>query len=60
MMGLIGKRVVVEANGITYRGRLVEVGETEVHLETELGWVTLPTDHVVDIREEVDGDVILE
>ena len=51
MMELIGRNVEVEANGITYTGRLVEVSETEVHLETELGWVTLMTEHVVNIRE---------
>ncbi|NOZ26113.1 MAG: hypothetical protein GXO94_08520 [Nitrospirae bacterium] len=60
MMELIGKKVVVEANGIIYRGRLVEIGETEVHLETELGWVTLQTDHVIDIREDAGEDMILE
>ncbi len=51
MIELIGKNVLVEANGITYTGRLVEISETEVHLETELGWVTLMTEHVVNIRE---------
>jgi len=30
MIELIGKNVLVEANGITYTGRLVEISETEV------------------------------
>ena len=51
MFNLIGKKVVVEANNITYTGRLVEIGETEVYLETELGWVTILSENVVDIRE---------
>jgi len=58
LIELMGRRVVVEANGITYTGRLVEIGETEVHLETESGWITLQTDHVVDIREAGDGDAV--
>ncbi|GBE37189.1 hypothetical protein BMS3Bbin07_01349 [bacterium BMS3Bbin07] len=60
MIELIGKNVVVEANGITYTGKLVEISETEVHLETELGWVTLLTEHVVNIREAEDDDTILD
>jgi|Deesub1362A_J573_1020465.scaffolds.fasta_scaffold17572_2 hypothetical protein len=48
---LTGKEVVVIANGITYRGILVEVGEQEVYLQAESGWITIPTEHVVDIRE---------
>ncbi len=55
MLELIGKKVSVEANGITYTGRLVEIGEREVHLETELGWVTLLTDQVVNITK-ADGE----
>lgn len=60
MIDLIGKKVEVEANGITYTGRLVEISETEVQLETELGWVTLLTEHVVNIREAGDDDTILD
>lgn len=56
MLDLIGKKVEVEANGITYTGRLVEISESEVHLETELGWVTLLTEHVVNIREAEGGE----
>ncbi len=56
MIELIGKKVEVEANGITYTGKLVEISESEVHLETELGWVTLLTEHVVNIREAEGGE----
>ncbi len=48
---LTGKEVVVTANGITYRGILIEVGETEVYLQSETGWIAIPTENVVDIRE---------
>lgn len=51
---LIGKVVVVFANSITYRGRLVEIGETEIYLESESGWITIPTAQVSSIREAAD------
>ncbi len=54
---LIGKEVVVEANGITYRGRLVEVNEQEVYLQAESGWITILTENVVDIREAEGSDL---
>jgi hypothetical protein len=50
---LIGKIVIVEAeDGITYTGKLVEVGEEEVHLESELGWIVIPVDKISNIREK--------
>lgn len=54
MVNLIGKTVVVFANSITYRGRLVEIGETEIHLEAESGWITIPVAQVSSIREARD------
>lgn len=47
---LIGKPVEVSANQIIYSGRLVEVNETEVHLETESGWIVIPLEQITDIR----------
>ncbi|GAB4406432.1 MAG: hypothetical protein OHK0032_01440 [Thermodesulfovibrionales bacterium] len=52
MIDLIGRYVEVTANDITYTGRLVEIDETEVHLETELGWVVIPVEQVASIREK--------
>lgn len=49
---LIGKVVEVFANDITYTGKLVEVGETDVHLQTETGWVVIPVEQVISIREK--------
>ncbi|MBI4824733.1 MAG: hypothetical protein HY805_10995 [Nitrospirae bacterium] len=51
MMELVGKTVIVEASGITYTGRLVEIGETEVYLEGEMGWVVIPVENISSIRE---------
>lgn len=51
MIELIGKYVEVIANDITYRGKLVEVGEVEVYLEAPSGWVVIPVERVISIRE---------
>ncbi|MFN3480463.1 MAG: hypothetical protein ACK415_08760 [Thermodesulfovibrionales bacterium] len=48
---LIGKIVEVTANDITYRGRLVEMGETEVYLESDLGWIVIPVEQIASMRE---------
>jgi len=49
MHELIGKQVEVTASGISYFGVLVEIGETEVHLQAETGWISIPMDQVTDI-----------
>ncbi|MEW6586015.1 MAG: hypothetical protein AB1442_10455 [Nitrospirota bacterium] len=52
VMDLIGKSVIVEAeDGITYTGILIEVGEEEVHLEGEMGWIVIPVERIANIRE---------
>jgi len=48
---LIGKIVEIGTVETTYRGRLVEVNEQEVHLESDTGWVVVPVDRVAYIRE---------
>ena len=50
MIELTGKYVEVMALDIIYTGKLVEVDETEVHLETDLGWVIIPMSHIAFIR----------
>ena len=50
MQELIGKEVVVSANEIEYHGTLVEIGETEVHLQGETGWIVIPMGSVMEIR----------
>lgn len=54
MIDLIGRFVEVTANDITYRGRLVEISETEIHLESDLGWIVIPIEQVASIQEETD------
>jgi len=55
MFDLTGKIVEVEAHGIIYRGKLVEVNETEVHLETENGWVVVMNNEITGLRAVEDG-----
>jgi len=38
---MIGKEVVVAANGVDYTGVLIEVSDTEVHLKGPFQWITL-------------------
>ena len=52
MIDLIGKLVIVETAETMYTGKLIEVGEDEVHLESELGWVVIPMERVTSIREK--------
>ncbi len=43
---MIGRQVVVYAKGITYSGKLVEINEQEVYLESETGWITIPVTQI--------------
>ena len=54
MIDLIGKFVIIETAETMYTGRLIEVGEEEVHLESEMGWVVIPMQRVTSIREKED------
>jgi limonene-1,2-epoxide hydrolase len=47
---MIGKEVEVIANGTSYRGVLIEVSDTEVHLKGMLGYVSLPASGVTEVR----------
>jgi hypothetical protein len=54
VIDLIGKFVIVETAETMYAGKLIEVGEEEVHLESEMGWVVIPMQRVTSIREKED------
>jgi hypothetical protein len=47
---MIGKEVEVVANEVSYKGVLIEVSETEVHLKGMLGYVSLTTSAVTEVR----------
>jgi len=50
MQELIGKEVEVITAEITYRGVLIEIGESEIQLQSQYGWIVVPVDKVADIR----------
>ena len=50
LIDLIGKEVEVTASGMLYRGRLIEVSETEVFLQGEMGWIQIMVKDVTDIK----------
>lgn len=52
MIELIGKIVVVETADTIYTGKLIEIGEEEVHLESELGWLVIQVDRISSIKEK--------
>lgn len=54
MWELVGKIVVVETPDITYTGRLVEIGEQDVYIQADTGWIVIPVDKITDITEKED------
>ncbi len=50
IMEMVGKEVEVLANGVSYRGTLIEVSDTEVHLKTTMQWVSLPASSVSQVK----------
>jgi hypothetical protein len=50
IQSMIGKEVEVIANGMTYRGVLVEVSDADVHLKSTMQWMSLPASTVSSIR----------
>ena len=49
IQNMIGKEVIVTANGVHYTGILMEVSDEEVHLKGLFQWIALPTSSVVAI-----------
>jgi hypothetical protein len=56
MIDLVGKVVELMANNIVYTGVLVEIGEEEVYLESETGFIVIPTEQIASIREKDRGE----
>jgi len=54
MQNLVGKTVVVDTYETTYTGTLVELGEQEVYLQSDTGWIVIPIDRVTNIQEKED------
>ena len=49
IQSMMRKEVIVIANGMRYTGVLIEVSDTEVHLQGPLQWISLPVSSVTDI-----------
>jgi len=43
--------VVVTHGGINYRGQLIEASEDTMFLKGETGWVTIPMEKIISVRE---------
>lgn len=54
MIELVGKIVEVLTVETTYIGKLIEIGETEVYIETESGWIAVPVERVISVKEKED------
>lgn len=52
MDNLISKTVIVTTQETDYIGKLIEIGEEEVYLESELGWIVIPVERITSIREK--------
>jgi len=52
MIDLVGTIVEVGTGEALYVGKLVEVNEYEIHLESESGWVVVPMERVAFVRSK--------
>jgi hypothetical protein len=52
MIDLVGTVVEVGTGEAVYVGKLVEINEYEVHLESESGWVVIPMDRIAFVRKK--------
>ena len=52
MQYLIGKIVEVGTVETVYCGKLIEINENEVHLQTDSGWLVIPLDRVASVKEK--------
>ena len=50
---LLRKNVEVTAHGgVVYKGQFIEASEDTLFLKSSTGWVTIPLDRVISVREE--------
>ncbi len=50
MQELVGREVEVSTMETIYRGTLIEIGETEIYLQSQYGWITIPIEKVADVK----------
>ena len=56
MTDLIGTIVEVGTGEALYVGKLVEVNESEIHLEAESGWIVVPIERIAFVRPREEED----
>lgn len=56
MMELVGRVVEVGTAELLYTGRLSWISESDAWLESETGWVCVPLENIVFIREKGEED----
>jgi hypothetical protein len=54
MIDLIGSIVEVGTVEAVYEGKLVEINEYELHLESASGWVVVPMERIAYVREKTE------
>ena len=52
MTDLIGKIVEVGTVETLYVGKLIEINDNEVHLETDSGWLVITNERITFVREK--------
>jgi hypothetical protein len=52
MTDLIGMLVEVSTGETIYEGKLVEINENEIHIESDSGWVVIPMERVAYVRKK--------
>ena len=48
----MGKIVDVITTETMYTGELIEVGENEVYIQSDTGWIVIPVEKITDIKEK--------
>lgn len=49
---LVRKQVeIVARGGVVYKGLFIEASEEAIQLKSETGWITVPMDRVVSVKE---------
>jgi len=51
MQDLTGKEVVVHTTETIYRGKLIEMGQEELYLQADDGWIMIPVEKIAMIKE---------
>jgi len=50
LMTLIGKDVEIEADGMIYQGKLIEISDEDVFLQGPMGWIQIPVQTVKTVK----------